>query len=393
MTAAHDVVIVGGGNAGVSLAARLIRDGARDVAVIEPSAVHTYRPLLSYVGGGAATLGQARRAQRRVMPRRCRWYQDAVIEVDPVAGNVRTAGGRRIGYSDLVLCPGSTPDWDALPGSREAMGSPHASTNYLPELAPKTSRLIHGMRSGVAVFTVPDGPVPCGGVAYKPLFLACDYWRRAQTLSDIHVLVAIESSTMFGLPVVDAELKRACQHYGVDVQTSTTVSAIRAADRSLTMTGPGGERQLHYDLLHLTPRHKAPEWLARAGLADGAGGFVRVDPNTLRHPTHKRIWAIGDAAQTASSKSGGALRKQVPIVAHNIAAQRLGRPMQRYNGYSVAPIATARGRLLLAEFDRDLQPQPSFGLAGLARSRPWTYAYDLYLQPAIYWRGILRGRV
>ena len=52
----HDVVVVGGGNAGISLAAKLLRDGCRDVAVVEPKAVHHYRPLLSYVAGGAATL-------------------------------------------------------------------------------------------------------------------------------------------------------------------------------------------------------------------------------------------------------------------------------------------------------------------------------------------------
>lgn len=48
----HQVVIVGGGNAGISLAARLIRGGAPDVAVVESESVHRYRPLLSYVGAG-----------------------------------------------------------------------------------------------------------------------------------------------------------------------------------------------------------------------------------------------------------------------------------------------------------------------------------------------------
>lgn len=51
-----DVVIIGGGNAGISAAARLIRKGIDSVAVIEPQQVHTYRPLLSYVGGGQASL-------------------------------------------------------------------------------------------------------------------------------------------------------------------------------------------------------------------------------------------------------------------------------------------------------------------------------------------------
>ena len=43
----HDVLIVGGGNAGTSLAARLLRDGAPDVAVVESRPVHRNRPQLS----------------------------------------------------------------------------------------------------------------------------------------------------------------------------------------------------------------------------------------------------------------------------------------------------------------------------------------------------------
>ncbi len=57
----HEVLIVGGGNAGISLAAKLLRDGADDVAVVESESVHRYRPLLNYVGGGEATMSSLER--------------------------------------------------------------------------------------------------------------------------------------------------------------------------------------------------------------------------------------------------------------------------------------------------------------------------------------------
>jgi sulfide:quinone oxidoreductase len=68
----HEVLIVGGGNAGISLAARLVRDGASGVTVVAPQPVHRYKPLLNYVGGGQATMADLERRMADVIPRRLR---------------------------------------------------------------------------------------------------------------------------------------------------------------------------------------------------------------------------------------------------------------------------------------------------------------------------------
>lgn len=89
-----DVLIIGGGNAGISAAGRLIRQGVTDVAVVETQRVHTYRPLLSYVGGGQASMRSAERTQRSVTPRKCTWLEDSAVVVDAPARTVRCASGR-----------------------------------------------------------------------------------------------------------------------------------------------------------------------------------------------------------------------------------------------------------------------------------------------------------
>lgn len=41
----HKVVVVGGGSAGITVAARLRRAGEGDVAVVDPALDHYYQPL------------------------------------------------------------------------------------------------------------------------------------------------------------------------------------------------------------------------------------------------------------------------------------------------------------------------------------------------------------
>lgn len=390
----HDVVVVGGGNAGISLAAKLLRDGCRDVAVVEPKDVHHYRPLLSYVAGGAATLDDLRRPQIEVMPRGVHWYRDRVTAVDPEASVVHLAGGDAVGYGDVVLCPGSRVDWDAIPGSREAVATVHASTSYLPEHAPDTWRMLESLTSGRAVFVISDRHVPCAPVGLKPLFMAADHWRRTGVLGDVTIDLLVEGDHLVGLARADRELRAAAGRYDVRVRTGTTVERVDPGARTLHLRTPDGTGTLGYDALYLAPPHRAPEWVAAGGLDDeGSDGFAAVDPQTLQHRRHPRVWALGDVATVATSPSGGALRQQVPVVAHNVAARRTGAPARRYDGYTVAPVTTSRHALLLAEHDRDGNAEPTVPFPDLVRPGRGLYLFDRYLEVEVYWHRLLRGKV
>jgi len=163
----HRIVIVGGGSAGISVAARLRRGGEQDIAVIEPAEVHYYQPLWTLVGGGRASIGSTVRPEASVMPQGVRWIRDRAMEIDPDAKTVSTAGSGTVGYDFLVVCPGLALDWDRLPGSSEALGRDGVSSNYSVELAPRTWDFIRPLRKGTAVFTMPSGPIKCAGAPQK----------------------------------------------------------------------------------------------------------------------------------------------------------------------------------------------------------------------------------
>lgn len=394
----HEVLIVGGGNAGISLAARLLRDGARDVAVVESESVHRYRPLLNYVGAGEATMASLERPAASVMPRGCTWIQDRVVAVEPDGPGVRTRTGARIGCSTLVVCPGMEEDWDATPGLAEASAAGWAGSAFVVEGAPRVWPALSELAGGVVVFTVPPEPAPCSATALKPLFMACDHWRRRGVLQDLDVHLVLPGPSPLGLPEPDRLLERALTSYGVNVLRDARVSAV--GERRVTVSTPEGARELDdVAFAHVVPHYRAPRWVAEGDLAGAtAAGLVDVDPFTLRHRRYPSVWSLGDVADLGIKPSGGALRKQVEVLAHNIALARdtaaTGTaPLARYDGYTVMPITLARHRLMLVEVDRNGRPAPTVPFPDLVRPRRATWFADRYALPVAYFRRILRGRV
>lgn len=391
-----DVLIVGGGNAGISAAARLNRKGVTNVAVIEPNHVHTYRPLLSYVGGGEASMRAAERTQRSVTPKHSVWLHDSALSVDGATHTVRCASGRSYRYRDLLLAPGLVPDTDALAGIHTTLDSPTAASNYC-DRAEETWRLVQEMpRGGRAVFTVPRPPVSCTGTTIKPLFLAAAHWRRTGRLPGVQITLVIDRPTLLDSPAIADRLGDCLSELGVRVLLDTAVTALAPDAQQLTVTEKlGRTEQLSYDMLHLVPPYRGPRWLQTSALTgDQPHGLIDIDPRTFRHRAHPNIWGAGDAAAVDTDPSGGALRRQIKILVDNLLAARAGGSLTEYDGYTVAPVATDAHRLIPGEFDRTgavTSSLPSFINPLTPRRTAW--AFDRYGLPRSYWNLILKGRL
>jgi sulfide:quinone oxidoreductase len=390
-----DVLVVGGGNAGLSVAARLLRRGVASVGVVEPLAVHTYRPLLSYVGGGQASQSSAERTQASVTPDDCTWLQDSAVGVGPETQTVRCRSGAVYRYNDLVLAPGLVPDEDELADVFTVLDTEAVASNYLDH-AEKTWQLVESMVAGHAVFTVPRPPVSCTGTTLKPLFLAAAYWRRMGVIDDIDITLVVDRPDLLGVAGIDDRLRGCLDEIGVQVLNNATVTGVHPAERKLAVrVGDGVEQKLPYDLLHLVPPFRGPRWIEASGLADGAAhGVVDIDPKTFRHRVHANVWALGDAANVGTDPSGGAIRRQSAILVDNLLAARSGGRFKEYDGYTVAPVATDSHRLMFGEFDRRgsvSSSLPSFVDPLKPRWSAW--AFDRYGLPQMYWNLILKGRL
>lgn len=392
----HTIVIIGGGTAGLTVAARLFRAGQTDIALIEPSEKHYYQPLWTLVGAGIVSAEETQRSEESVMPAGCRWIKDYAAEIDPVAKKVRVRGGGELGYDFLVVAPGIQLDWDKIPGMRQALESDCVSSNYDFRSAPKTWRLIENFRGGTALFMQPAGSFKCGGAPQKIMYLAADYFRRTGKSDRAKVVFASPLAAIFGVAEFRAVLETIVERYGIDTRFQHTMVEIRPDQReahfdAMNAEGKIERRVIQYDMMHVVPPQSAPDFIKKSPIAS-PDGWAAADKFTLQHPTYPNIFALGDASSLPAARTGAAIRKQAPVLVENLLAVMNGKePSAKYNGYSSCPLVLSYETLLLAEFDYDGKPAPSIPLINTIKERHDMFLLKRYGLPWLYWNLMLRG--
>ena len=396
VTAKHQILVIGGGTAGITVAARLLRKGYTDVGVVEPSNTHYYQPLWTLVGGGQADASATARPEASVMPKGATWIRNAASAIDADSHTVLCADGATYEYDVLVVCPGIQLDWSRTQGLEEALGKDGVSSNYRYDLAPRTWDFIRSTRSGTAVFTMPSGPIKCAGAPQKIAYLASDYWRKQGVLHDIDVHLVVPTPRLFGIPAIADHLEAVAADYGITVHTSSELTAVDAQSRKVAIAGVGAvgaETMLSYDVLHAVPHQSAPDWITSSLLSTGdVNGYVDIDKHTMQHTRHPNVFALGDAGSSPNSKTGAAIRKQAPVVVDNIDSYLKGRPLRaEYDGYASCPIVTSSHSMLLAEFDYNLTLTPSFPLLDPTKPHRAYWYLKKYGLPFMYWNLMLKG--
>ena len=400
----YDVVIVGGGTAGITVAAQLQQaDRApASIAIIEPSDTHYYQPIWTLVGAGVFDKEISERPMADYIPEGVTWLQDAAATFDPESNTVTTQSGDTVGYNYLVVAPGLQLDWDALPGLADAIADPDSGvvSNYAYEYCEDTWDAMQRLQPGDrAVFTQPATPIKCGGAPQKIMYLTADHLRREGILDDVAVEFYTPGTVIFGVEKFARTLRNVVDRYGIDVNLHSELVEVRPESNEAVIRGTGGgdsapgERVVSYDMLHVTPPQSAPDFIKESPLAD-EGGWVDVDKHTLQHTTYDNIFGLGDAGNTPNAKTGAAVRKQAPTVVQNLLQLmhdgEITSPKE-YNGYASCPLVTGYGKLVLAEFDYNNEPDPSFSF-DTSQERYSMYALKAYGLPQMYWHGMLRGR-
>ena len=417
----HQVLIIGGGTAGIMTAAFMKRKSPSvEIAIMEPSENHYYQAAWTLVGAGTFNYDETRRDEKELIPHGVDWIREFAEEVKPEEHAVISRNGNKYTYDYLVVCPGLVMDMDAIPGMKEALQSDYACSNYTD---PKhTWEVINKFKGGTAVFTQPSTPIKCGGAPQKIMYLAEEAFEKTGVRSKTKVVYATPGSVIFGVKVFADTLNKVIErkhiatrffYNPVKIDPKERIAWFKYmkpdADPSLLpMDASIGERVndekligIKYDFLHLAPPQKAPDFIRNSALAHQDGpskGWMNVDIHTLQHMVYGNIFGLGDVAALPTAKTGAAVRKQAPVVVENILTlMKHGSVLPRqYSGYSSCPLVTGYGKMVLAEFKydnvRDSDPLLS-KIWDTSKEQYSMWILKKYGLPFLYWNKMMKGKM
>ena len=394
----HHILIVGGGNAGISVAAKLInKDHSLDIAIIDPAQKHYYQPAWTLVGGGVFDINKTVRDEAEVIPKDVSWIQERVTGFDPEHNTVLAENGKQYTYDYLVVAPGIQLNWHEIKGLKETLGRNGVCSNYSFDTATYTFECINNFRGGRALFTNPHTPVKCGGAPHKIMYLAADNFRKRGVLENADIHYWSGAAKLFAVAKYEKTLLEVVRRNNIHLHFMVKLEAIDGASKTARFVGIGDANQglvyeERFDMIHVTPPQSAPDFIRNSSLANAAG-WVDVDKHTLQHVRYANIFSLGDAASLPTSKTGAAIRKQAPVLVDNLIAQRLHRSLPAsYNGYTSCPLVTGYGKLVLAEFDYSNQPLETFPF-DQSKERWSMYQLKKQVLPWMYWNRILPGKM
>lgn len=403
------IVIAGGGTGGMIAAARIRRAAPNaEIILITPNSRHIYQPGQLYVAAGLAQTDSLLQTTADLLPDRVRWMQDEVKAFDPQSDSVETGKNGKIRYDILIVALGVEYGYDRIEGLEPSMigkegiasvyyndtrrgeaGGGALSQQVFAQLQEEAQK-----RHVEFLCTEPDTPVKGVGTTLSLLFLGNDRLRRNGANHRVRFTFAKADETLFPSALYRRRLQQEIDRYrNIRMAYGFSLSALDIGKKVAYYDTPDGKKEMGYDFIHIVPPMQAPRVLRDSPLAVKEGvekGWMDIDAGTLRHPHFSNVFGIGDVLGDTPGKSGGAAQKQGIILQDNIASALEEKPLPyRYNGYTVSPIITREGRILMAEYNAK-KVLPTLPLDPMVPRWLWWWVQKDFM-PWAYFRLLMHG--
>ena len=433
--ASAKILIVGGGLAGIATAARLSHYLENpDITIIEPNEFSvSYQAGQTLVAGGIWEDGATIYRTDDFLPSGVTLIREKAMMFDPEHNFVRTSEGKKVAYDYLVVATGLKLDFSKIEGLgiaetitsrgddaavRKSVGKNGVTSIYFANGAVDTwtnmQHFVEAAKKGKRVkgiFTQPSSPIKCTGAPKKIMYLTDARLREAGVRDNASLSFYLDGRELFEVPTFkqaiqsqfeERDITWLHQHNLIKVDTESKIATFDKHKKVKAGWDEALEQEVEqvkhervevpFDFLHITPPMVAVEEVANSPIGSDQG-WVPVNKETLQHTKYPNIFALGDIAGIPMGKTGGSIREQYKVVVENLIAVMEGKePVAKYHGYTLCPIITSLGTVMLAEYDWRKKPTPTFPLDPTKERWIW-WLLELYLLKPLTQYGLLSGRL
>jgi len=423
------IVIVGAGSGGIMALARL-HSGLKnpDITIIAPNELHIYQPGQVFQAAGLYLYDDLIKQNSDFIPDDVNWIKDEVASFDPDNNSLVTRNGEKVDYDYFVVAAGIDYHYDWIRGLKEEdIGTKGISSVYLSNFEKGTTDggsitwdWFNQLKQASAIsekkprviYTQPATAVKCGGTPQKILYLSADHLKKDGLSAEYTFATASEK--LFSLKPIADSLGEVQKRYDTitnkfrhNLISIDKYAKIATFEHTYEIQGEYDEEleeydtvtkrelvELEYDFIHIVPPMTAAKAVheSKLGWQKGTGkGWLEVDRETLQHRRFKNVFGIGDVCGIPLGKTGGSARHHAPIVTQNLIAVMQDKALtEKFDGYTVCPMKTGYGEIIMPEFNYD-GLAPSFSFLAPEKPRWIWWAFDLYMLKPMYWYLMMRG--
>jgi len=391
------LLVLGGGTAGTMVVNKLRRKLSRsewEITVVDQDDKHLYQPGFLLIPFGVYRPAEVVKSRHRFVPDGAQLVLGEIDRVDPAGNKVLLTDGRRLSYDYLIIATGTTPRPDQTPGMLGPQWRTSIFDFYSLDGATALADALRDFQGGRLVVHVTDMPIKCPVAPLEFTFLAEADFRRRGMRDQVEITYVTPLPGAFTKPIASELLESMLDERKIAVEPDFMVERIDPQARTLISYD---EREIPFDLLVTVPLNMGAAYIERSGLGDELN-YVEVDKHTLQSKAHGNIFAIGDASNIPTSKSGSAAHFSVEIFTRNFLRHVNGKPMTgACDGHTNCFVETGDGKGLLIDFNYDTEPLPGsypvpaigpFALLRETKANHWGKLAFRWM----YWNVLLPGR-
>ena len=409
------ILIVGGGLAGISTAARLCNALEKhDITIIEPEALSpSYQAGLTLVASGVWNTSQILYNIEDKIPHGVTLIKGRATAFDPKNNTLIVDDKDEVGYDQLIIATGLCLDYAAIKGLDGEVSSFAKDTNSLKNVG-LTKNGLHSMyfKDGAsatykaikqliqqakehkgpsklqAVFTHPNTLVKSDSSSKEIMYLVHSRLVEAGVRDKVTIIFKTSKNTMHDIRmfheaiVEQFEKRNFIYSYHENLIEIDATNKVASFEKLFSGARANEKKEISYDFIHVTPPMKVHKEIATSALASPQG-YIPVNKETLQHLKFSNVWSLGDVAEIAIAKSASSILGQHKVIVDNILAiiNKKSTSKAKYDGYNAKHFITGLGTAMLLEYDWKMEPIQSLPLKPTQERWIWWMMQIYVLKP------------